>query len=271
MIDSTYQRILRSILDGGIQVETRNHRTFKHTAIPEIWITETPLITLRKTAWRKALLEWEWFMSGEAKCPEALLDWWDGQLSVDGRYLDGYGEQLRHATDADYSVDQISDLIAGLREHPNSRRHVVTTWNAAAMANITRTNQNSKTPTCCHGTIVQFHVVGEYLYMYHYQRSADVLLGLPHNLMQYWAFLLFVAHHTGYEPGRIAYKLGDAHIYDEKSHLSAARAILEAPLPAHVPQLRYCPTEEAAVFKASDFSLSGEVPKPATNIRPTLL
>lgn len=271
MINATYQNIVRSILEDGVQVETRNHGVFKHVSIPEFVITETPLITFRKTAWRKALLEWEWFMTGEAKCPDTLLDWWDGQLSVDGRYFDGYGEQLRHATDAEYSVDQISDLIAGLKKHPNGRRHVVTTWSAAAMANITKTNLNPKTPTCCHGTVIQFHVVNDTLCMYHYQRSADVILGLPHNLMQYWAFLLFVAHHSGYKPGHITYKLGDAHVYDETSHLYVARYIVKAQLPESVPTLSYHPSERVAVFKAADFVLVGEVPEPVTAIRPVLL
>jgi len=273
-----YQNIIRTILQDGTAVETRNHRAVKHPLLPEFTLTSTPLITLRRTAWRKAVREWEWFMSGSKQCPEDLLDWWDGQLSPQGNYIDGYGEQFRNATGRAMSTDQVWNLLYGLRNHPHSRRHVLTTWNAADMAYITTANSNPRTPTCCHGTTLQFHVTGRTLHLYHYQRSADVLLGLPHNLIQYWAFLLYVAHHTSLVPGQLTYKLGDAHIYDEPSHLEAAKAIIEAELPDTVPDLHYKPSNQLPgdetglpKFSLYSFEMTGDVPPPATTVRPTLL
>jgi len=277
-MNEAYQKIIRHALYYGAEAVTRNHAVLKSCFVSEFGVGHAPLVTLRKTAWKKALREFEWFMSGDPKCPDELLDWWDGQLNPRGCYLDGYSAQFRCASSVGTAADQIANLLAGLREHPNSRRHVLTTWNAADMANITRTNENPRTPTCCHGSLVQFHVVGKYLHMYHYQRSADLLLGLPHNLVQYRALLHFVAFHTGFLPGTLTYKLGDAHIYHEASHLEAARAIATAQLPASSPRLIYqppadLPTDPAGVpwFRAEDFSLDGKIPEPVTKIRPKLI
>jgi thymidylate synthase len=164
----------------------------------------------------------EWFLSGDTKCPDELLDWWDGQLSPLGRYEFGYTYQLKRY--GGYH-DQITTLIDGIIEHPHSRRHIITTWNPYEMDVITQLNQNTKTPTTCHNTISQFFVRGQNLYLTTYQRSADLLLGVPHNWIQTWALLLWVAYNTKYTPASMQWNFGDAHIYTEQSHLKVANDI----------------------------------------------
>jgi thymidylate synthase len=271
-MNTQYQTMLATVLQGE-RLVTRNSPV-RRAMLPEFTITETPLIALRKTAWKKALREFEWFMSGKSKCPDELLDWWDGHLDPAGRYRFGYPTQFRGG---EFGYDQMSGLLYGLKYHPNSRRHVITTWNAQDMESITRDNDNLKTPTTCHGSMIQFFVSNETLHMYHYQRSADMLLGLPHNLMQYWSLLLYVAHHTGMEPGQITYKLGDAHIYHEPSHLKAAEEIISAEPKDCDATLLYLPPENPPSchgipeFRAQDFKLAGHVPELVCTIRPALL
>ncbi len=273
--DQEYQALLSDVLEFGILLDSRNGPVKSLCETEQIIFTETPLVTLRKTAWQKALREMQWFLSGELTCPEELRDWWDGQLSPEGRYYSGYGEQWRNFSD-DGGYDQIQALIDGLREHPHSRRLVAMTWNPKDMAVITRLNRNPQTPTTCHGTILQAFVRDGGLRLTMYQRSADLLLGAPHNWCQYWALLLWLAYHTGLRPVSLRWLGGDCHIYQHPTHLTAARAIIDARAPQRIclPTLRYCPdtgVQEHPVFTAADFVMVGAWPEPVTRIRPVLL
>lgn len=296
--DYHYQNLIRRIHEEGDELETRNYRVKSCFDLEIIEITETPLVTLRKTAWKKALRELEWFMSGDRECPEELLDWWHGQLHHSKNhyihgcgeqldpsndrfnqhnkhyYIHGYGEQLRHFND---HFDQIDYILKGIRNNPNSRRLCMTVWHSSNMACITQTNQNENTPTCCHFSFVQYFVRNNCLHAYHYQRSADVLLGLPHNFIQHWALLLYFAHHANLYVGSLRYQLGDAHLYQHPSHVETVKQLLSCstyPELDNTFELLYNPAyddAEVPAFKASDFMMYGAIPDPKVMIRPCLL
>lgn len=159
--------------------------------------------------------------------------------------------------------DQIAKVINGLKHHPNSRRLVWTTWVPEDMTN------ELVNPTNCHNSFVQVSVrEGKYIDMYCYQRSADVMLGLPHNLIAQKAFQLYLCDVCGLEPGYIKYELGDCHIYEQ--HIDAARELIASPpIMEEAPKLVYSRTSgldrhNVPVFLASDFSLDGEY-KPSSN------
>lgn len=262
--DLQYIYLLRDVLDGEV-LTTRNSEVRRAICPEVLQFTHFPLVTLRKTAVKMALREWEWFMSGDDKCPDELLPWWDKQLNPEGRYIDGYATQLRG------THDQVAPLIAGLRSSPASRRHVISMWNSLDMRQITRNNENPDCPAVCHGTVVQCFVSGSHLSMFTYQRSADVILGLPHNFVQYWAFLLFLCKATGYQPSTLYYQLGDAHIYNAEGHLEAAQEIVSARGKGGMiyPMLEY--HGDGKVFRASDFNVAGSMPEPVCKIRPKLV
>jgi thymidylate synthase len=271
-----YTNLLKQIMMDGDVVNTRNSEVYSHYDLPNVTFTSVPLVTLRKTAWKKALREMEWFLSGDAKCPDELLDWWDGQLDKDGNYWNGYGNQLRHSTttepdEEDISTfDQVRFIKKALKNNPNSRRLLMTTWNAGEMARITDTNENPNTPTCCHSIAVQFFVRNGCLSMKTYQRSADMLLGVPHNWVQSWAMLMWFAHHAGLKVGSMTWMWGDAHIYRESSHLSTVSDLIAFELTQDPPlSMVYTPTSKH--FKASDFTIQGTIPCPVITTRPKLL
>lgn len=275
LANQKYVCILKEILNNGDLVTTRNHEVYSHFDLPNITFTTTPLVTLRKTAWKKALREMEWFLSGNTKCPDELLDWWDGQLDISGDLLDGYGGQLRTSTFYDWKVadrnnfDQVKFIQDALKNNPNSRRLLMTTWNPGEMAHITDTNKNPNTPTCCHSIIVQFFVRNGRLSMKSYQRSADMLLGVPHNWIQSWAMLMWFAHHAGLKVGSMTWMWGDAHIYNEQSHVDTAETMIRFYTGMDEVKLIYTPTSED--FKASDFTIEGDIPDPIVTTRPKLL
>ena len=286
MTDIIYRNLLKTVLLHGEEVTTRNSEVFTHFNLPNVTFDHTPLVTFRKTAWKKAIREMEWFFSGDSKCPEDLLDWWKGQLNPSGNLYDGYGEQLRKFTyNGDCGdmglFDQIKFILKGLNNNPNSRRLVMTVWNPGSMDWITDTNDNPNTPTCCHSIIVQFFVRNGYLHIKSYQRSADMLLGVPHNWIQSWAMLLYFAFHSGLKPGSLTWMFGDAHIYKEDSHLEVVGEIVSSfgtrADPETMPILHYEPKEivydtfGTPKFSADDFYLTGVVPEPLTKVRPKLI
>lgn len=274
--DLQYARLLAEVRYGGTRLETRNAETISSLTTEPLTFWRTPLVTLRKTAWKMALREMEWFMSGDSRCPEALLPWWEKQLNRNGYYHGGYPEQYRSSVATSKPFDQIAFLLDSLKNHPRSRRLILTAWNPWEMANITEVNGNQNTPTTCHSTMVQFFVREGLLHAKHYQRSADLLLGVPHNWIQHWALLMYLAHHTGLKVGSMRWDFGDAHIYTDPSHLQAVTEICRPGWHTEcTAELVYTPTGKIEAFGtpeflASDFSLVGSVPAPATTIKPKL-
>lgn len=278
--DAEFRNIIEHLIQLNVKVNTRNHETFSSFIFRPSHFKELPLVTIRKTAWKKALLEMEWFMSGTAKCPEELMDWWNGQLNPHGEYIKGYSKQYRDfGSDLNRrGFDQIKNMLTNIQQHPNSRRLVMTNWEPFEMQNITILNDNPQTPSCCHGTLNQFFVRDGTLNLKTYQRSADILLGVPHNWVQYWALLTYFAHHTGNDVGELIWIFGDLHLYTEESHIKAANEILDLdPYTLGDTQLKLIYTYSGDVhlgcpkFKASDFTIEGIIPTPVVTTRPRLL
>ena len=267
--DLTYIKLLRAIKSEGNLRTSRNHPVQSHFGLQVVTFDSLPLVTVRKTAWKLAIREMEWFLSGEIQCPSELAEWWGGQLSPYGCYYAGYGVQFR---DFDEHFDQVGELVDSIKEHPFSRRLILTAWNPADMAMITKLNGNEKTPTTCHTTIAQFYVCNNKLSMKSYQRSADMLLGVPHNWVQSWAMLMWFAQRAGFGVGSMQWIFGDAHIYQEESHVAALDAILSAntDVPLCQPELAIKETNSFQ-FSADNFNVVGDIPPPVTTIRPKLL
>lgn len=280
--DYKYAKLLTEVQEYGDLIEGRNAWTRSKIDVYPLKFTSTPLVTLRGTAWYKAIQEWEWFMSGDAGCPPHLLPWWQNQLSPDGCYYGGYGEQFRYSGRTEPGFDQIRALLEGAQQHPQSRRLILTSWNPAEMYNITMINRNPNTPTCCHSTIAHLFIRNHKLYMTSYQRSADLLLGVPHNWIQSWAFMLWLAYYLKVEIGHLWWIFGDAHIYQEQTHLDTATEIIRMANELRYEGqknpfcLHYAPLEEYDLtrvppFRAEDFVMEGSVPPPVVTLKPTLI
>lgn len=252
--DEIFRELVEDVLVNGNYMDTRNGKVVRSTN-KMITFDSTPLIGIRKTSWKNALREWEWFMSGSSHLEDlhpSVRSWWE-PFAVDGCVNYNYSAQLRMAVgyDLDKYCDQIMYLIDGIKSNPTSRRLVATTWNASDMT-------NSDCPiTNCHGTVIQFFAQPNgKLDLTMYQRSCDLMLGVPHNWIQYWAFLQYMAHVTGKLVGSFTWVGGDVHVYN--SHIEMAYKMLKhnEQLP-RVPQMEYYPSE-GTTFKADDFVLDAE-------------
>lgn len=276
--NTAYVDIIDQIIRFGERVPTRQGgSTLTLNTITKVF-DYTPLVTIRSTAWKAALREWEWFMSGSNRIGdlhEKVRPWWR-PWDRDGHVPHNYSMQFRHAYGWDEfkkgqlseytdGFDQIKALLDGIREHPHGRRHVLTTWNASDM------HSKDCPITNCHGTVVQFfrrhHKGTPTLDMTMYQRSCDVMLGMQHNWLQYWAFLLWVCRLTVHTPGRFTWIGGDCHIYDD--HFGVAREVAEA-AESWVDRFPYpilsMKPDASDAFLAEDFvMLNGPVPLAAVN------
>lgn len=292
-----YVSLVANIWSDGDDVTTRGAST--RSLFGSSYYVTSPIITVRHTSWKTALSEMEWFMSGSEQCPSGTLKdiWWRGQLSQElvghdidgneclvvhpGNLHDGYPTQLRGFVYYNSEVsresgvyedgfdvfDQVEWLKSELKNHPQSRRLIMTTWNPGEMAKITKTNNNPMVPACCHMNYMQFQVRNGILHMNTVFRSTDTVLGLPHNLVQHRALHLYFAHHAEV-PAADYYKLflNDAHVYSD--HCDFAEWCVNnrngismiADPHGDFFDLRYNPTSDQ--FIASDFSLTNSLPQP---------
>ncbi|WP_273730977.1 thymidylate synthase [Leuconostoc mesenteroides] len=122
-------------------------------------------------------------------------------------------------TAGDETVDQVARLIDQIKETPNSRRLILTAWNA-------ETTPQAPLPSC--HVLSQFYVADGKLSLQMYQRSGDFFLGVPFNIASYSLLLHMVAAQTSYEVGEFIHTIGDTHIYN--NHVDQITEQLSRPM-----------------------------------------
>lgn len=168
-----------------------------------------PLVTTKRIAVNAMVHEMLWFLSGSGNITylkKHNVKIWDQWADENGDLGPVYGVQWRHWKTPDGGeVDQLTNLIEGIKRDPHGRRHILTAWNVADIG------QMALPP--CH-LLCQFYVTDGRLSCQMYQRSGDLFLGVPFNIASYALLTHMVAHVCGLEVGDFIHTLGDAHIYD---------------------------------------------------------
>ncbi|MBV6409708.1 MAG: Thymidylate synthase [Rhodocyclaceae bacterium] len=214
-----------------------------------------PLLTTKKLHTKSIIHELLWFLKGDTNIrylKEHGVSIWDDWADANGDLGPVYGYQWRswHAPDGRV-IDQIAQLVDGLKNNPDSRRHLVSAWNPADI-------ERMKLPPC--HALFQFYVAEGRLSCQLYQRSADIFLGVPFNIASYALLTLMLAQVCGYRPGDFVHTLGDAHLY--ANHLEQARLQLTR-APRALPTLRIDPqVRDLFAFRFEDFGLEGYDPHP---------
>jgi thymidylate synthase len=141
-------------------------------------------------------------------------------------------------------VDQLTQLIEGIKADPYGRRHILTAWNPGEL--------DSMALPPCH-CFAQFYVADGKLSCQMYQRSCDMFLGVPFNIASYSLLTHMIAQVCGLEVGEFVHVLGDAHIYLD--HVEQVKEQLaRGPLPA--PQLLLSPgIDDITKFTMGDIVL----------------
>ncbi|MFD2255544.1 thymidylate synthase [Luteolibacter algae] len=231
-----YHDLLADVLENG---ETRGDRT--GTGTLSVFGRQArfdlrkgfPCLTTKKLHLRSIIHELLWFLKGEtniAYLRENGVTIWDEWADENGELGPVYGKQWRHWETGDgRTIDQINELIAGLKNNPQSRRHIVSAWNVGDVPNMAL-------PPC--HLLFQFYVHEPIdggkpgLSCQLYQRSADLFLGVPFNIASYALLTHLVARVCDYEVREFVHTFGDLHLY--QNHLDQAKLQLSReprPLP----------------------------------------
>ena len=246
-----------------------------------------PAVTTKKLAWKSVVSELLWFLEGsgdERRLAEILhgtrdaekktiwtanaeADYWKANSQYPGDLGRVYGVQWRHwrkyqerkdmgeahlggvrvAADR-HEIDQVQQLIDGIKRDPHGRRHIISAWNPAEL------DQMALPP--CH-VLSQFDVTDGKLSCQLYQRSCDMFLGVPFNIASYSLLTHIIAVECGLKVGDFVWTGGDCHIYN--NHFDAVREQLsreERPLP----RLMIAVGKNWNEYTMNDFYLDGYDP-----------
>lgn len=214
-----------------------------------------PLLTTKKLHLKSIIYELLWFLRGDTNVhylQEHGVRIWNEWADENGELGPVYGHQWRSWPDYNGgTIDQIQNVVDMIKNHPDSRRMMVTAWNPAEV------EQMALPPCHC---LFQFYVADGRLSLQLYQRSADTFLGVPFNIASYALLLQMMAQVTGLQPGEFIHTTGDTHIY--LNHLDQARLQLTR-TPRPLPTMKINPdVKNLFDFHYEDFQLEGYDPWP---------
>lgn len=214
-----------------------------------------PVLTTKKLHLKSIIYELLWFLKGDTNIhylQENGVRIWNEWADADGNLGHIYGYQWRSWPDYNGGhIDQIKEAVETIRNHPESRRIIVSSWNVADLPNM-------NLPPC--HAFFQFYVADGRLSLQLYQRSADIFLGVPFNIASYALLLQMMAQVTGLKAGDFIHTLGDAHIY--LNHLEQVKLQLTRE-PRPLPRMEINPeVHDIFNFTFDDFNLTGYDPHP---------
>ena len=265
-----YLELLKEILDSGEEKSDR-------TGVGTIGLFGKqlrfnlqdgfPAVTTKKLAWKGVVSELLWFLEGsddERRLAEIRFNDSRENLTDQGKFstiwtdnADNQGVSLGYANSETekrlgpiYGVqwrnfngeDQVLNLIKGLKEDPNGRRHIISAWNPPEIKNMSL--------PACHA-FSQFFISNNKLSCQLYQRSCDMFLGVPFNIASYSLLTHMLARECKLEVGTFIHSLGDFHIY--KEHFEQVKIQLER-VPKKLPELQF-ETKDFFKYNVNDFKL----------------
>lgn len=241
-----------------------------------------PATTTKRLAWKSVVSELLWFIEGsgdERRLAEILhgsresekktiwtdnaqADYWRNKAKYPGDLGRVYGVQWRgwqtgrkrwisSSESVPDFVDQLANLIEGIKKDPNGRRHIISAWNPGEL------DQMALPP--CH-VMSQFDVTDGRLSCQLYQRSCDMFLGVPFNIASYSLLTHIIARECGLKVGDFIWTGGDCHIYN--NHVYAVKEQLSREERA-LPTLFMTVGKRFDQYNMEDFKLEDYDPHPA--------
>ena len=253
-----YLDLLSYVKDNGVKKEDRTGTGTLSTFGYQLRFnleSNFPLLTTKKIHLKSVIHELLWFLTGNTNIKylkDHGVSIWDEWADKNGDLGPVYGSQWRSWPTSDgQSIDQIKNLIEGIKNNPNSRRLIVSAWNVAEIDNM-------KLPPC--HAFFQFYVADNKLSCQLYQRSADIFLGVPFNIASYALLTKMIAQVCGLKCGDFVHTLGDAHIY--LNHIDQVNEQLSRS-PKKLPIMKINSSiKDIFEFKFEDFELINYNPDP---------
>ena len=204
--ESTYAGLIQGVMRNGTLRKTRNGDTRSvFGKVFEVDQSTIPLLVGRRVYYKGVLGELAAFLRGPSHVRDftvAGCKYWNDWADKDGYLRLDYGNLWSNFG----GYDQIAALKKSLKKDPFSRRHIISGWNPA--------NLDDLSAPCCH-IMYQWYVTNDNkLEMIWTQRSVDVMIGLPSDVILATTWNHLLANELGFEPGRVIFMLGDCHIYE---------------------------------------------------------
>ena len=253
-----YHELLQHLLDHGVKKEDRTgtgtYSVFGHQMRFNL-AEGFPLMTTKKLHTRSIFIELLWFLKGDTNISylkENGVSIWDEWADENGNLGPVYGYQWRTWPNPDGSAtDQIVNLVNGLKNNPNSRRHIVSAWNPSFI-------EDMALPPC--HCLFQFYVAEGKLSCQLYQRSCDTFLGVPFNIASYALLVHMIAQVCDLEVGDFVWTGGDVHLYS--NHVDQAKLQLTREHRT-LPTLKLNPNvKDLFAFTMDDISIENYDPHP---------
>jgi thymidylate synthase len=278
--DSQYHDVLERILAEGEEVPTRQGPpafTLMQQTMRYDLANGFPVITERSIAsfWQKPIGELCAFINGATTLPELAAfgcDWWDPWATPEKTGKRGlppgdigpgsYGGAFHDFPTADGgSFDQFRHLVEQIDELPEIRTHFVSPW--IPQYQVRGAGKRARTTIApCHGW-VHVRVLNGRLHLHMFQRSGDVPVGVPSNMVQYAALLLMLESLTGYPAASYYHTISDAHVYADQ--VDKVRLMLDRE-PRRLPTVQLTAAGRAVTdihdFRAEHFELTDYHPHP---------
>lgn len=253
-----YRDLLSHIMDTGTLKRDRTGTGTKSVFGYQMRIDLAkgfPLLTTKKVHLKSIIYELLWFIKGDTNIKylqDNGVSIWDEWADANGELGPVYGHQWRSWSAPDgKKIDQLSQLIEGIKNSPDSRRHILTAWNPADI------DKMALPP--CHA-LFQFYVANGKLSCQLYQRSADVFLGVPFNIASYALLTMMIAQVCNLKLGHFVHTFGDAHIYT--NHFNQVELQLSRE-PKALPTMKIDPSiKNIFDFKYEHFTLENYNPYP---------
>ena len=207
-----YEKLLRHVYENGHQKTDRTGVGTRSVFGYQMRFDLSegfPLVTTKKLHIRSIVHELLWFLSGSGNIGylhDNKVSIWDEWADENGDLGPVYGVQWRSWPTPDgRHIDQITNAVDLIKNHPDSRRIIVCSWNVADI------DRMALPPCHC---LFQFYVADGKLSRQLYQRSCDIFLGVPFNIASYALLTHMMAQQCDLEPGEFIWTGGDCHIYN---------------------------------------------------------
>lgn len=207
-----YEKLLRHVYENGHQKTDRTGVGTRSVFGYQMRFDLSegfPLVTTKKLHIRSIVHELLWFLSGSGNIGylhDNKVSIWDEWADENGDLGPVYGVQWRSWPTPDgRHIDQITNAVDLIKNHPDSRRIIVCSWNVADI------DRMALPPCHC---LFQFYVADGKLSCQLYQQSCDIFLGVPFNIASYALLTHMMAQQCDLEPGEFIWTGGDCHIYN---------------------------------------------------------